>query len=65
MLAVLAYSMTVVDLALVIGPGSPPTLAVLAWTWLLDADPTTNSQGADYFNMPNTKGYIFSLKANF
>jgi len=46
MLAVLAYSMTVVDLALVIGPGSPPTLAVLAWTWLLDADPTTNSQGA-------------------
>jgi TonB-linked SusC/RagA family outer membrane protein len=25
----------------------------------------TNSQGADYFNMPNTKGYIFSLKANF
>lgn len=25
----------------------------------------TNSQGADYFNMPNTKGYIFGLKANF
>jgi len=25
----------------------------------------TNSQGADYFNMPNTKGYIFTLKANF
>jgi len=25
----------------------------------------TNSQGADYFNMPNTKGVIFSLKANF
>ena len=46
MLAVLAYSMTVVDLALVIGPGSPPTLAVLAWTWLLDADLATNTQGA-------------------
>ena len=46
MLAVLAYSVTVVDLALVIGPGSPPTLAVLAWTWLLDADPVTNAQGA-------------------
>jgi putative thiamine transport system permease protein len=45
-LAVLAYSMTVVDLALVIGPGAPPTLAVLAWTWLLDADPATNAQGA-------------------
>lgn len=46
MLAVLAYSVTVVDLALVIGPSSPPTLAVLAWTWLLDADPATNAQGA-------------------
>ena len=46
MLAVLTYSMTVVDVALVIGPGSPPTLAVLAWTWLLDADLATNAQGA-------------------
>ena len=46
LLAVLAYSVTVVDLALVIGPSSPPTLAVLAWTWLLDADPATNAQGA-------------------
>ena len=26
---------------------------------------STNSQGADYFNMPNTRGVIFSLKANF
>lgn len=26
---------------------------------------STNSQGADYFNMPNTQGFIFSLKANF
>jgi outer membrane receptor protein involved in Fe transport len=25
----------------------------------------TNSQGADYFNMPNTMGVIFNLKANF
>jgi hypothetical protein len=24
----------------------------------------TNSQGADYFNMPNTRGVIFGLKAN-
>ena len=46
MLAVLAYSMTVVDVALVSGPGSPPTLAVVAWSWLLDADATTNAQGA-------------------
>ena len=25
----------------------------------------TNSQGADYFNMPNTRGYLFGLRANF
>ncbi len=46
MLAVLAYSLTVVDMALVIGPTSPPTLAVLAWQWLLDADAAINAQGA-------------------
>lgn len=46
LLAVLIYSLTVVDVALVIGPTSPPTLAVLAWQWLLDADPAVNAQGA-------------------
>ena len=46
LVAVLAYSLTVVDMALVIGPSSPPTLAVLAWQWLLDADAVINSQGA-------------------
>ena len=45
-LAVWAYSLTVVDMALVIGPGTPPTLAVLAWQWLQDADPARNAQGA-------------------
>lgn len=45
-LAVLAYSLTVVDMALVIGPAAPPTLSVLAWQWLLDADPATNAMGA-------------------
>ncbi|WP_240538240.1 ABC transporter permease [Rhodoferax sp. PAMC 29310] len=45
MLAVLAYNLTVVDMALVIGPTSPPTLAVLAWQWLLDADVARNAQG--------------------
>jgi len=45
-LAVLAYSLTVVDMALVIGPTSPPTLALLAWQWLADADATVNAQGA-------------------
>lgn len=46
LLAVLAYGLTVVDLALVIGPASPPTLAVLAWQGLQDADPVANAQGA-------------------
>jgi putative thiamine transport system permease protein len=46
LLAVLAYNLTVVDVALVIGPGTPPTLAVLAWQWLQDADLATNAQGA-------------------
>ena len=44
-LAVLAYGLTVVDMALIIGPASPPTLAVLAWQWLIDADLLTQSQG--------------------
>jgi len=46
MLAVLAYGLTVVDVALLIGPSTPPTLAVLAWQWLQDADPARNAQGA-------------------
>ena len=46
LVAVLAYSLTVVDMALVIGPQGPPTLAVLAWQWLLDADAAVNAQGA-------------------
>ncbi|MES2631585.1 MAG: ABC transporter permease [Pseudomonadota bacterium] len=46
LLAVLAYSLTVVDMALIIGPASPPTAAVVAWQWLLDADVAVNAQGA-------------------
>lgn len=45
-LAVGAYSLTVVDVALVIGPAAPSTLAVLAWQWLLDADAAINAKGA-------------------
>lgn len=45
LLAVLAYNLTAVDVALLIGPSSPPTLAVLAWQWLQDADPATNALG--------------------
>jgi putative thiamine transport system permease protein len=46
LLAVWAYSLTVVDMALVLGPTRPPTLALLAWQWLLDADEALNRQGA-------------------
>jgi putative thiamine transport system permease protein len=46
LLAVLAYGLTVVDMALVIGPASPPTLAVLAWQWLQDANLAVNARGA-------------------
>ena len=46
LVAVLAYSLTVVDVALIIGPTAPPTLAMLAWQWLQDADPATNARGA-------------------
>ncbi len=46
LLAVWAYGLTVVDMALVLGPTTPPPLALLAWGWLLDADAALNRQGA-------------------
>ena len=46
LLAVLAYSLTVVDLALIVGPASPPTLAVIAWQGLQDGDAARNGEGA-------------------
>jgi len=36
--AVLAFSLSVVDVALILGPGNPPTLAVLAVRWFSDPD---------------------------
>lgn len=38
MLAVLVFSLSVVDVALILGPGNPPPLAVLAVRWFADAD---------------------------
>lgn len=46
LLAVWAYGVSVVDMALVLGPTHPPTLGQLAWSWLLDADVAMNAQGA-------------------
>jgi putative thiamine transport system permease protein len=43
--AVLAYGLTVVDMALILGPTTPPTLGVLAWQWLLDPDPAMQGRG--------------------
>jgi putative thiamine transport system permease protein len=46
LLAVLAYGLTVVDIALVIGPNSPPPLALLGWQGLTDASPARQAEGA-------------------
>ena len=39
LLAIFAYGLSVVDMALILGPSTPPTLAVLAWQWFADPDP--------------------------
>jgi putative thiamine transport system permease protein len=46
LLAVLAYGLTVVDVALVVGPNSPPTLAVSAYLDLQDGSVAANARGA-------------------
>jgi putative thiamine transport system permease protein len=38
--AVLAFSLSVVDVSMILGPGNPPTLAVLAVRWFGDPDVT-------------------------
>ena len=42
---VFVYGATVVDMALVLGPTQPPTLAVVTWRALNDADPRVNGAG--------------------
>jgi putative thiamine transport system permease protein len=44
--AVLAFSMSVVDVALVLGPSTPPTLAVQTLRWMNDPDLTMRFQAA-------------------
>ena len=46
LVAVFAYGMTVVDMALVIGPTQPPTLAQVIWTDLNDGEIAANARGA-------------------
>lgn len=43
--AAFAYSLSVVDMAVILGPGTPPTLAVLTWHWLSDPDAQLQAQG--------------------
>ena len=45
-LAVLVFSLSVVDMALILGPDNPPTLAVLALRWLMAADVKSYLPGA-------------------
>lgn len=43
--AVLAYGLSVVDMAMILGPNTPPTLAVLIWRWLANPDAATQARG--------------------
>ncbi|MEX0707182.1 MAG: hypothetical protein WD078_04410 [Woeseia sp.] len=42
--AVLVFGMTNVELAIPLGPGLPPTFAVLLWQWFTDPDPQIHAQ---------------------
>ncbi|MFN4143397.1 hypothetical protein [Aestuariivirga sp.] len=44
-LAVFTYGATVVDMALVLGPTQPPTMSVVIWHALNDAEPAQNRMG--------------------
>ncbi|WHP33230.1 thiamine ABC transporter permease [Trabulsiella odontotermitis] len=46
LVATAAWTLSAVDVALILGPGNPPTLAVLAWTWLSQGDPSQQAKGA-------------------
>ena len=46
LLATTAWTLSVVDVAQVLGPGNPPTLAVLAWQWLSQGDDAQQAKGA-------------------
>lgn len=46
LLAVFAYSLSVVDMAIILGPSTPPTLAVLGWQWFADFDPLQHDKAS-------------------
>lgn len=45
LLATTAWTLSVVDVAIILGPGNPPTLAVLAWQWLNQGDESSQIKG--------------------
>jgi ABC-type uncharacterized transport system, permease component len=45
LLATTAWTLSVVDVAIILGPGNPPTLAVLAWQWLNQGDDIVQAKG--------------------
>ncbi|MEW5561345.1 thiamine ABC transporter permease [Enterobacter asburiae] len=46
LLATTAWTLSAVDVALILGPGNPPTLAVLAWQWLSQGNEQQQALGA-------------------
>lgn len=46
MLAIVAWSLSVVDVAIILGPGNPPTLVVISWQWLTQGDADQQTKGA-------------------
>lgn len=46
MLAIVAWSLSVVDVAIILGPGNPPTLAVISWQWLTQGGIDQQTKGA-------------------
>lgn len=46
LLATAAWTLSAVDVGLILGPGNPPTLAVLAWQWLSQGDALQQAMGS-------------------
>ena len=46
LLAVFAYSLSVVDMAIILGPSTPPTFAVLGWQWFSDFVPLQHNKAS-------------------
>ncbi|MCB1638067.1 MAG: ABC transporter permease subunit [Thiothrix sp.] len=61
LLAVFAYGLSVVDMALILGPTTPPTLAVLGSRWFVDPDPTHQAMASALALLLLLVPVVFSL----